>query len=122
MAKPESHLTLKVVQKDRFTLLDATTNPSRGNRSRPPSGRIRKAHRSRPGSFLTIDIARNLTLQQLHEFFSLIQTLDRDTGIRVEAPPPGSSTTRFSPRSNGASHQALGARGTARQGRQRTAR
>ena len=36
-----------------------------------------------------MDITGDLTLKQVQEFFTLIQTLDRESGIRVEAPPPG---------------------------------
>jgi hypothetical protein len=83
-------LTLKVVQKDRFTLLDQSNKPISEEidlvHLLAEFGKLTEAGQD---PFVTIDIAGNLTLQQLHEFFSLIQTLDRDTGIRVEAPPPG---------------------------------
>jgi hypothetical protein len=83
-------LTLKVLGKDRFTLLDSANKPIAGEidlvHLLAEFGKLTEAGKD---PFVTIDIAGNLTLQQMHEFFSLIQTLDRETGIRVEAPPPG---------------------------------
>jgi hypothetical protein len=83
-------LTLKVVQKDRFTLVDSGNKPLASEidlvHLLAEFGKLTDAGHD---PYITIDVSGNLTLQQLHEFFSLIQTLDRDTGIRVEAPPPG---------------------------------
>jgi len=83
-------LTLKVLQKDRFTLLDQNNKPVAEEidlvHLLAEFGKLTEAGQD---PFVTIDIAGSLTLRQLHEFFSLIQTLDRETGIRVEAPPPG---------------------------------
>jgi hypothetical protein len=83
-------LTLKVLQKDRFTLLDSSNKPIASEidlvHLLAEFGKLTEAGRD---PFVTIDITGNLTLQQMHEFFTLIQTLDRETGIRVEAPPPG---------------------------------
>jgi hypothetical protein len=83
-------LALKVLQKDRFNLLDSANKPIASEidlvHLLAEFGKLTEAGRD---PFVTIDITGNLTLQQMHEFFSLIQTLDRETGIRVEAPPPG---------------------------------
>ena len=82
-------LTLKVLQRDRFALLDASNKPIASEidlvHLLAEFGKLTDAGQD---PFVTIDVAGDLTLQQLHEFFSIIQTLDRETGIRVEAPPP----------------------------------
>jgi hypothetical protein len=84
-------LTLKVLQKDHFTLLDANNKPLLSETDLVHLlAEFGKLTESGHDPFVTIDVAgSNLNLQQLREFFSLIQTLDRDGGIRVEAPPPG---------------------------------
>ncbi|HEV8379683.1 MAG TPA: YdjY domain-containing protein, partial [Tepidisphaeraceae bacterium] len=83
-------LTLKVLQKDRFTLLGSSNKPIASEidlvHLLAEFGKITDAGQD---PFVTIDVAGSLTLHQLHELFSLIQTLDRETGIRVEAPLPG---------------------------------
>jgi hypothetical protein len=83
-------LTLKVLQRDRFTLLDSNNKPITSETDLvhllAEFGKLTDAGQD---PFVTIDVAGDLTLHQLHEFFSLIQTLDRETGIRVEAPPQG---------------------------------
>lgn len=82
-------LTLRVLQRDRFTLLESNKPIAADLDLVHLLAEFGKLTDAGHDPYVTIDIAGNLTLQQLHEFFSLIQTLDRDTGIRVEAPPPG---------------------------------
>jgi len=83
-------LTLKVLQKDHFTLLDSSNKPIASDIDLVHLlAEFGKFTETAQDPFVTIDVAPNLNLQQVQEFFSLIQTLDRETGIRVEAPPPG---------------------------------
>lgn len=83
-------VTLKVLQKDRFTLLDSKNTALANDIDLVHLlAEFGKFTESGHDPFVTIDVTGNLTLQQVQELFSLIQTLDRDTGIRVESPPPG---------------------------------
>src|SRR2546430_647439 len=83
-------LALKVLQKDRFTLVDSSNKPIASEIDLVHLlAEFGKYTETGQDPFVTIDVAPNLNLQQVHEFFSLIQTLDRENGIRVEAPPPG---------------------------------
>jgi hypothetical protein len=83
-------LALKVLQKDHYTLLDSSNKPLASDIDLVHLlAEFGKFTETAQDPFVTIDVSGNLNLQQVHEFFSLIQTLDRETGIRVEAPPPG---------------------------------
>jgi len=86
-------LTLKVLSKDRFTLLDSANKPlskeSENTTLVHLLAQFGKLTEAGHDPYVTLDVSTTLTLESIRELFSIIQTLDRDAGIRVEAPPQG---------------------------------
>ena len=73
----------------KFTLTDSAAKPlGNGNSLVDVLATFGKLVEDGHDPFVTITVAGGLSLSSVRELFTMIQSMDKDGGIRVEAPPP----------------------------------